>query len=64
MNPVLQHLYIIRAQIDLAIGALEGVPAEQAGCPHPEEKRLNLTNMGQPPHFLCLVCGDDVPGQM
>lgn len=64
MNLVLQQLYIIRGQIDLLIGMQEGLPPEQpAECPHPEDKRRDLTNMTEEPHFLCLVCRQDVKGQ-
>lgn len=64
MNLVLQQLYIIRGQIDLLIGMQEGLPSEAAAeCPHPEDKRRDLTNMTEEPHFLCLVCRQDVKGQ-
>lgn len=62
-NVRLHQLYILRSQVDLLISLEEGAAAEQpAECPHPEDKRRDLTNMSQEPHFLCMACGQDVPG--
>lgn len=63
MNLLLQQLYIIRGQIDLLIGMQEGLPPPSDECPHPEDKRVDATNMGQEPHFYCRQCGRDIPGQ-
>lgn len=62
-NVKLHQLYILRSQVDLLIAMEEGVPAEPGECPHPEEKRVDATNMGQEPHFYCKACGKDVPGR-
>lgn len=61
----LQHLYMVRAQVDLAIATLEGVPpAEDEGCPHPEEKRVDATVMdGSGPRWKCLVCDAEFAGE-
>jgi hypothetical protein len=66
MNPNvrLHQLYILRSQVDLLISMEEGLVAEQVTeCPHPEDKRRDMTNMSEEPHFFCLACGLDVQGQ-
>lgn len=63
-DPELAQLYVIRAQLDLLISAKErAIEAGPVDCPHPEDKRRDLTNMTEEPHFLCLVCRQDVKGQ-
>lgn len=63
-NVRLQQLYILRAQVDILIAMEEGiVPEQPVECPHPEEKRVDATNMGQEPHFYCKACGQDVLGR-
>jgi hypothetical protein len=63
VNPLLQHLYLIRAQADLAIAAFEEVlgpidpPAAPAGCPHPEDKRYDASTGGDTPsRWICGEC--------
>ena len=61
MSAILSHLYLIRAQVDLAIAAAEAGadgPAIVAGaCPHPDEKRYDATTGGDgPPKWICGVC--------
>jgi hypothetical protein len=63
-NVRLHQLYILRSQVDLLISMEEGLVAEQVvECSHPEDKRTALQNFGEAPHFRCLTCGADVPGQ-
>jgi hypothetical protein len=60
----LQHLYMVRAQVDLAIATLERVPlAEDEGCPHPEDKRVDASVMdGSGPRWKCLLCDQEFEG--
>lgn len=63
-NVRLAQLYAVRAQIDALILAEEAAvaPPEPVGCPHPIERRQNVTTMGGPPKFLCMVCQATVEG--
>jgi hypothetical protein len=59
---VRQHLYILRAQVELGIAQLEAggpaSPAAAAGgvCPHPDEKRYDATTAGDSGSKW--ICGD------
>lgn len=58
---LLGQLQIIRAQVDLAIALLDEA-AGQAGCPHPEEARLDTSTGGRPPSFYCKACDQEIVG--
>jgi hypothetical protein len=59
----LHQLYILRSQVDLLIAMEEGAaPDGPPACEHPEDKRRAVHNMGEPAAFLCLACGQTVPG--
>jgi hypothetical protein len=60
----LQHLYMIRAQVDLAVAALEGEQIPVAtGCLHPEDKRMDASVMdGTGPRWKCLLCDAEFEG--
>lgn len=69
MNPeaVKAQFDSLRAQLDaLEIMVLSAAPApepEPAGCPHPEDKRVDAATMGNARRFLCKACGQFVnPG--
>ena len=67
MGPeVLAQLYVLRAQLEIAIRLLESEPdaagEDETGCEHPEDKRVDATTMGGPQKFHCLVCGAEVEG--
>jgi hypothetical protein len=73
MNPdaALQQLYIVRAQVELAIGLLEapaGTAAPAAGpdvCLHPEGHRHDITTAGDgPARWLCDVCDQTFDGPL
>lgn len=61
----LQHLYMVRAQVDLAIAAVEGVEQPAAvGCQHPEDKRVDASVMdGSGPRWKCLLCDAEFEGE-
>lgn len=59
---LLQHLYMVRAQVDLAIAAAEADLPQPIGCDHPLEARLDATTGGGPPRFLCRVCEQEIDG--
>jgi hypothetical protein len=67
-DPVLRQLYIIHAQVELAISLIEGsgkvsaaIPA--AGCLHPEGHRHDTTTAGDgPATWLCDVCDQTFEG--
>ena len=67
-HPLLQHLYLIKAQTDLAIAAFEEVlapnapPAALIGCPHPDEKQYDASTMDKPNRMICGVCGLEYAG--
>jgi hypothetical protein len=67
-DPVLDQLYIIRAQVELAIGLLEARAAEGAspparvGCPHPPDHRHDATNADGPVQWICDLCDQIFPG--
>jgi hypothetical protein len=61
---LLQHLYLVRAQVDLAIAACEELEGrgESGGCTHPAEARLDTSTAGNPQMFHCLACDQEVEG--
>lgn len=61
---LLQHLYLVRAQVDLAIAAAEELEGggDRGGCPHPAEARLDTSTAGNPQTFHCLACDQEVQG--
>jgi len=61
---LLQHLYLVRAQVDLAIAACEEIEGrgESGGCPHPAEARLDTSVAGEPARFYCRACDEEVAG--
>jgi hypothetical protein len=67
-HPLIQHLYVIRAQVDLAIAAFEevlapiGSPAAPIGCSHPAEKVYDAATMDKPNQVICGVCGLEFEG--
>jgi hypothetical protein len=66
MTPKLMQLYAMRAQLEAVIATEEaehGTILEAAGCPHPEDKRVNTTTFGTEPTFKCMACGEFVKGQ-
>ena len=70
MSPeVLAQLYVLRAQLEIAIRLLEGdadtaaAGEDETGCPHPEDKRVDATVMdGRGPRWKCLVCDQEFAG--
>jgi hypothetical protein len=63
----LQHLYMVRAQLDLAIATVEAL--DQAvpvvGCTHPEEKRVDASVMdGSGTRWKCLLCDFEADGEV
>lgn len=55
---ILSQMYIVQAQMDSIVLLIEELEkAEDTGCKHPKEQRLNLTTMGGPEHWECKVCG-------
>lgn len=66
MTPKLLQLYAMRAQLEAIISAEElelGAVQQAAGCPHPEDKRVNSTTMGGgKPRFYCTVCREQIEG--
>lgn len=64
MTPKLLQLYSLRAQVEALIAMEESELSVSAGCPHPEDKRKPVNNMGEEPAFLCLACGQTVKGQV
>lgn len=65
MTPILLQLIAIRAQVDALIAAVGGNISEpvEEGCPHPDDRRVPASNMGEPPAFYCQVCKQIVQGQ-
>jgi hypothetical protein len=65
-DPILDQLYIVRAQVELAIGLLEAreasPPAAPVGCSHPADHRHDATNAGGPVQWICDLCDQIVPG--
>jgi hypothetical protein len=61
---LLQHLYMVRAQVDLAIAAAEALEdgGPSGGCAHPPEARLDTSVAGEAARFLCRVCDQEVAG--
>lgn len=59
---ILKQLFILRAQVDVLIGLVQGPEPEIVGCPHPQEKRRDTTTMGGERQYLCLACGETVKG--
>jgi hypothetical protein len=72
MNPdvVLGQLFVLRAQVEVLIRMVEPetVPAPEAedeGCPHPEDKRVDVSVMdGQGPRWQCLLCEQEFAGAL
>jgi hypothetical protein len=69
-DPVLRQLYIIHAQVELAIGLLEGAPAADlapagGGCAHPDGHRHDATTGGDgPARWICDVCDQIFDGPL
>lgn len=61
---LLQHLYVVRAQVDLAIAAAEALEGGGAsgGCPHPAEARVDASVNGESARFYCRACDQEVQG--
>jgi hypothetical protein len=61
---LLQHLYLVRAQVDLAIAAAEEIErgGDRGGCPHPAEARVDASVNGEPSRFYCRACDQEVAG--
>ena len=57
-DAVLAQLLAIRAQVDAAIALVTGGRGE--GCTHPEDDRVDLTEMGGPIRYLCRACGQEI----
>src|SRR4030095_6643156 len=59
-DPILDQLYIVRAQVELAIGLLEAreasPPAAPGRCSHPADHRQDATNAGGPVQWICDLC--------
>lgn len=53
---VLGQLYVMRAQLDVLIQALEPQAETPKGCTHPEEKRIEAGTMEHPHRFICGLC--------
>ena len=63
LSPKLLQLYSLRAQVDALIAGEEAETfGVQTGCPHPEDKRLPASNMGEEPTFFCQDCKQMVKG--
>jgi len=74
LEAALQQLYIVRAQVDLAIaivgGVVDGPPAAAppegpGGCLHPEDHRHDATTGGDgPPKWICDICDQTFDGPL
>ena len=69
-DAALQQLYIVRAQVELAIGLLEAGPttaaaASNGACLHPEDHRHDVTAGGDVgPRWMCDVCDQTFDGPL
>lgn len=63
LSPRLLQLYSLRAQVDALIASEEEATfGANTGCPHPSDKRIPASNMGEEPSFFCQDCKQMVKG--
>ena len=58
-DAILAQALAIRAQVDALISMVSG-EANDEGCSHPVDDRVDLTEMGGPIRDLCRACGQEI----
>jgi hypothetical protein len=51
-------IFLLQEIVD-RLDAFAAMGAEPEGCQHPEDKRIELSSMGDPNHWVCKLCRFD-----